>query len=561
MDSRKRSGIRKVWNMKQYVKYHQVREYQTLTECFGEIGQLYSTDTAFTFYERDGKERTISYPDFVNDVYALAHSFCERKMNGKHIAIAGQNSYEWVLVFCAAGLVGCTVIPIDIENSEKEMVRMACHADALYVATDQAFSQAFSVLKIPCIIMNQKTTAAGWSIQYLLEEGRKKKNSKELGLPVADPEDVLAIVYTSGTTNTSKPVVLTQYNIMFNACHTQSLIKAKKKLFDPLPLYHTYSLVCGVLNSITQGNTICLNGNLKTFFRDLKAFQPEVLICVPMILENLLKELHRIQEREGVRAKARKAVERYKRTIIWKWRRRIFEDSKIDQIVGNDLKMITCGGAQMNEKIAEEFQVYGIQVFQGYGITECSPLISSNQNEDNVLESVGRPIPQTRIRFDDGEILVKGPSVFKEYYKNMLLTEECFDHGWYRTGDIGYMDRKGHLYICGRKKNLIVFNSGKKVVPEELEGYIQKIPFVKEVMVYGAVVGEAGDDVMLSAMVCVDEEYMDARDNYQVLDLLQDEINKLNMTLPDYKRILSVKLSETEFKKTAIKKIKRKEAE
>ena len=148
-----------------------------------------------------------------------------------------------------------------------------------------------------------------------------------------------------------------------------------------------------------------------------------------------------------------------------------------------------------------------------------------------------------------------------DFVTDWMLTEECFDHGWYRTGDIGYMDRKGHLYICGRKKNLIVFNSGKKVVPEELEGYIQKIPFVKEVMVYGAVVGEAGDDVMLSAMVCVDEEYMDARDNYQVLDLLQDEINKLNMTLPDYKRILSVKLSETEFKKTAIKKIKRKEAE
>ena len=123
--------------MKQYVKYHQVREYQTLTECFGEIGQLYSTDTAFTFYERDGKERTISYPDFVNDVYALAHSFCERKMNGKHIAIAGQNSYEWVLVFCAAGLVGCTVIPIDIENSEKEMVRKFFHPRD-FILTDSA---------------------------------------------------------------------------------------------------------------------------------------------------------------------------------------------------------------------------------------------------------------------------------------------------------------------------------------------------------------------------------------------------------------------------------------
>lgn len=544
--------------MKQYVKYHQVREYQTLSECFAQIGKLYSDDTAFTFYGRDGEERNISYLEFADDVYALAHSFCERKMTGKHIAIAGQNSYEWILVFCAAGLIGSTVIPIDIENSEEEMVRMASHADALYVAADEMFSQAFSELKVPCIIMDQKATN-GWNIRHMMEDGRKKRDNRDL--PLTRPEDVLAIVYTSGTTNISKPVVLTQYNIMFNACHTQSLIKAKKKLFNPLPLYHTYSLVCGVLNSVTQGNTICLNENLKTFSRDLKAFQPEVIIGVPMILENLLKELHRVQEKEGVRGKARKAVEKHRRKHVWKGFCKTFEDSKIERIVGNNLKMITCGGAQMNEKIAEEFQAYGIEVFQGYGITECSPLISSNQNEDNVFESVGRLIPQTQIRFDDGEILIKGPSVFKEYYKNMLMTEESFDHGWYRTGDIGYMDRRGHLYICGRKKNLIVFNSGKKVVPEELEGYIQKIPFVKEVMVYGAVVGEAGDDVMLSAMICVEEDHMDIRDNYQVLELLQDEIHKLNMTLPDYKRIQSVKLSETEFKKTAIKKIKRKEAE
>ena len=253
------------------------------------------------------------------------------------------------------------------------------------------------------------------------------------------------------------------------------------------------------------------------------------------------------------------AVEKYTRRKRMHLPCSPYHEQALEQLVGPNLKFIPCGGAQLSVKVAEELQAYGVGVYQGYGITECSPLIGSNMNKKNNPASVGFPIPQTQIRLDDGEILVKGPSVFKEYYKNTLLTEESFTDGWFHTGDIGYKDRKGYLHICGRKKNLIVFSNGKKVVPEELEGYIQEIPLVKEVMVYGASAGTAIDDVTLSALICIDEERADTNDTFQLLEQVQEEITKLNNRLPDYKRIQSVKLTESEFKKTSIQKKKRRE--
>lgn len=211
----------------------------------------------------------------------------------------------------------------------------------------------------------------------------------------------------------------------------------------------------------------------------------------------------------------------------------------------------------MNEKIAEEFFAYGIDLLQGYGITECSPLISNSIRGQNRINSVGQLLPGIEMKIADGEILVKGPNVFKEYYKNPVVTEESFTDGWFHTGDIGYLDRKGFLYICGRKKNLIVFNNGKKVVPEELEAYIHQIPLVKEVMVYGASTGNALDEVKLSALICVDTDQTEETDNYKILETIQEEIQELNMRLPIYKRIQSVKLSESEFQKTSMQKIQR----
>ncbi len=234
-----------------------------------------------------------------------------------------------------------------------------------------------------------------------------------------------------------------------------------------------------------------------------------------------------------------------------------FIHQAVTRVLGESVFLIICGGAQQNERLAQEFGCYGIKVLQGYGVTECGPLVSVNRNRRHRENSVGVLLPGTSVKIQDGEILVKGPSVFKGYYKSDEETKKAFSDGWFCTGDLGYMDKKGFLYITGRKKNLVVFSNGKKVMPEELEELICEIPLVREVMVYGASNGQTADDVKLSAVIYADPQKTRDMSSYEVLERIQEEIYELNKKLPFHKRIQLIRMTEAEFKKTSIHKIRR----
>jgi long-chain acyl-CoA synthetase len=540
--------------MEQKNIYKHIKLYPTLPECLEEVKELYGDSPAITVFDRAGLRRDVNYREFVKDVQGAAYVMFQKKMAGKHIGIAGENSYEWIVAFCASGCIGSVGVPIDIEQPEEELITLVEFADISYVMVQKEFLPAFAEWREGNVI------SMDTELKEMIEQGREEMEEKGMqgfdfcGSP--QPDTPLAIVYTSGTTSVSKAVVLSHYNMMYNACCCQALVELEGRMFNPLPLYHVYSLGCGVLNTITHGQNLCVNGNLKTLLRDLKLYSPDTVMAVPLVLENMLKEVHRIQEKKGIRRQTEQAVERYRKSILLK--KPVLENG-MKEILGSRLKTICCGGAYLNERVAEEFTAYGLDVLQGYGLTECSPLISSSIRGQKKLNSVGCLIPGIEVKVSGGELLVRGPSVFKEYYKNPGATDESFTKGWFHTGDIGYMDRKGFLYICGRKKNLIVFNNGKKVVPEELEAYIQEIPLVKEVMVYGASTGSAMDEVKLSALVCVDSEKTEETDKYRILESIQEDIEALNSRLPVYKRIQSVKLSESEFKKTSMQKVRRRE--
>lgn len=538
--------------MEQKTLYRDVKVYETLPECLLEVKDLYTEKKAITMFGRDREELSVTYGEFAKDVQGAAYMMAQRKMAGKHIGIVGENSYEWIVAFCAAGCIGSVGVPIDVEQPENEIVNLADFADASFVIAQKEFLPAFDGWKNGFAIPMES------DFVQMIREGRAAVSAAGIrdfsfGKKV-EKETPLAIVYTSGTTSVSKAVVLSHYNMMYDACCCQASVKLEDRMFNPLPLYHTYSLGCGILNILAHGQNICINGNLKTLFRDIKLYSPEIIMAVPLVLENLLKEIHRVQEKLGIREQTEQAVERFRKSVFLK---KPVLVNGMKEIMGDSLKTICCGGAHLNEKIAEEYTAYGIDLLQGYGITECSPLISNSIRGQNRINSVGLLLPGIEMKIADGEILVKGPCVFKEYYKNPGITEESFTDGWFHTGDIGYLDRKGFLFICGRKKNLIVFNNGKKVVPEELEAYIHQIPLVKEVMVYGESTGNAPDEVRLSALICVDMSKTDETDNYKILENIQEEITRLNSRLPVYKRIQSVKLSESEFQKTSMQKIQR----
>lgn len=538
--------------MEQKNIYRDVTIYNTLPECLLAVKEIYAENKAITTFRRDATECSVTYREFVKDVQGAAYMMEQRKMSGRHIALVGENSYEWITAFCAIGCIGSIAVPIDVEQPEEELVNLAEFADAAFVIAQKEF--------LPAFVSWQKENVIRMETDFteMIKEGRHTVEAEGIegfsfGKKV-EQDTPLAIVYTSGTTSVSKAVVLSHYNMMYDACCCQASVKLEDRMFDPLPLYHTYSLGCGVLNILAHGQNICINGNLKTLFRDIKLYSPSIMMAVPLVLENLLKEIHRVQEKMGIREQTEQAVEKYRKGLFMKKPVLI---NGVSEILGGNLKTICCGGAHLNEKVAEEYFAYGIELLQGYGITECSPLISNSLRGQNRINSVGRLLPGIEMKIVDGEILVKGPCVFQEYYKNPVVTEESFTDGWFHTGDIGYLDRKGYLYICGRKKNLIVFNNGKKVVPEELEAYILEIPLVREVMVYGASAGDAPDEVKLSALICVDMDQTEETDNYKILESIQEEIHKLNSRLPVYKRIQSVKLTEAEFKKTSMQKIQR----
>jgi len=285
--------------------------------------------------------------------------------------------------------------------------------------------------------------------------------------------------------------------------------------------------------------------------------QPHTVLTVPLVLETIHNRLWATAEETG-KADGLRTLLKLKKFMFQLGFRKSGKtlDALRKKILG-DVRLIICGGAHMNPEISEEFSYLGISVIQGYGITECAPLVSVNRNLANKWNSVGLVSAHTEVKIVDGEILVRGKNIMQGYYKQPELTEEAMVDGWFCTGDIGEIDRDGFLYITGRKKNLIVLKNGKKISPEKLEEKLKTVPLVQDVMVYGAVTGSSTDDVQVAASVYPDKDKAAGMTTYEILEHLQAEFNKINNTLPFYQQIQMITIREQEFSKTSLKKIKR----
>ena len=537
-----------------------VNTYETVGEFLQKAEARFGDRPAVTVYDGEGKEHCHTYRTLIRDVKALALMLLDMGIAGKHLAIVGENSYEWLVLFLACCSIGGVAMPVDVEQQDEKILHCITYGDACMTAVSREYEFLFHG-SCGCPVIYLWDHYDERSFSSLLSRGYKVLKSREAELDrVMDNvrgEETAAIIYTSGTISAPKPVMLSHGNIMYNACHAQALVEAGTKAYTCLPLYHAYSLVCGALNVLTQGQHLGLNGSVKNWMRDLRLFCPEMILLVPMMMESLIRSIRLEQNRDGTREEAKKALQRYQSRKKYHLSSSPFLHQAVTRVLGDSVFLIICGGAQQNERLAQEFGCYGIKVLQGYGVTECGPLDSVNRNRRHRENSVGVLLPGTSVKIQDGEILVKGPSVFKGYYKSDEETKKAFSDGWFCTGDLGYMDKKGFLYITGRKKNLVVFSNGKKVMPEELEELICEIPLVREVMVYGASNGQTADDVKLSAVIYADPQKTRDMTSYEVLERIQEEIYELNKKLPFHKRIQLIRMTEAEFKKTSIHKIRR----
>ena len=515
--------------------------------------------------KKNKKIVSYTYEQLRNDVYALGTKLIDMGLKDKHIAIVGENSYNWIVSYLAIITGVGVAVPLDKELDSEQISKLLEKGDASAVL----FSKGF-LSSIDEIIENSKLEFAAClndtdkytDVQTLINEGRQLINegSTVYEDSIVNVNELNVIMFTSGTTGFNKGVMISQNNLLVNIEQSCKAFGIYHKTVAVLPFHHIYENVCGMIAPITVGMTLFINDSLKYLSKDLKLAQPELEIMVPLFLETMEKSIRAELKRMNLEKTFENSIKFS--NFLLKFgidlRRLLFR--KVHANFGGKLKAIVCGGAALKPELITFFGDIGITIHNGYGITECTPLISVNLNKKGDHFSVGKIFSSCEVKIDNkneegiGEILVKGPNVMIGYYKDDESNEKSFTNGWFRTGDYGSIDADKNLVICGRKKNLIVLSNGKNVHPEELEGYIyEMMPYVKESLVY-IDKNKKGSEV-ISTYVYLDQDFSSGKSLEELESILKEDLKKVNKKLPSFKKIQHIYIKEEEFEKNSSKKI------
>lgn len=540
-------------------KMYDIPYFDTFYDYVRYLADTHGDKTGICAYTRKGELISHTYREMGDDVMAIAKVLRSVKLEGAHIAIVGENSYEWLVSFLAINVAGAVAVTIDTEQPDDAIVTMLRRADVTAAFVSDTFFDLCEPLKNSGEL---KYIASLVPAERFPDFELMRNRGSSIHMVLGDnlrPEMNSSIVFTSGTTSASKPVLLSQHNILVNATESVMIARGTQDLFSPLPLHHTYGLNSTVMGNMINGIRITICGDLKTMMRDMKLSQAPTIAAVPLMVETMYKALMRGVSEAGME----KSVARLMSINRFLWKFNLsFMRGKLLSIkekggLGH-LNQCVVGGAHISRELSIDLDILGIRVLQGYGITEASPLISVNSMESCEMGSVGHVVPSCELKFVDDEILVRGPNIMQGYYKDPELTKEALDEeGFFKTGDLGYLDKDGFLYITGRKKNLIVCKNGNKISPEMLEALIAPLPLVKEVLVSGTTGGGSTDDVKVAASICPDPSATHGMSSYEILERLQADIDAINKTLPPYQQIQLINIRDTEFEKTSSKKIKR----
>lgn len=535
-----------------------------VVELIDRAEKLFGDKTLFQIRNRESFDK-ITYNEFIKDVRALATYFHKNNYSYKHIGVIGENSYEYAVTYYATIYCGSVIVPIDKDLTPNEISSLITMSDISYLVYSSAYDESIeSIIAEHQDVIFTKITkkAKEGTLLDLIAKG--KAIVAEEGVFKANPDykSMCEIVLTSGTTGVSKGVMLSHENLLTNIESCYEIIPFKVTTLSLLPMHHTFESTLGVMLTIYQGTTVSINNSVKYISQNMKLFRPTDLLVVPLITETLYNNIWKSIRESGKEktVKTMLSISRFLLKIGIDMRKVFFK--KILDAFGGRLQSLFCGGALLDKDVAIGLYEFGINVYIGYGITECSPIISGNISlRPSKYGSCGQTLSCCEIKIVDknengeGEILVKGPNVMLGYYKNPEATAEVMEDGWYKTGDIGKYDKDGFLYITGRKKNVIVLKNGKNIYPEELEGYLSKIKYVQECLVTAK--NEGLEQTAIQAELFLDQELIESERIEDAEAFVSKEIEKLNDTLAYYKRITNVSYRDTEFNKTTSRKIKR----
>lgn len=569
------------------VRRDEPKEIKSLRDLVETSAELYG-DKILYIYKRGEARYSFSYNDYRRDLYRLGEGMSRIGLMGRTVAVIGESCPEYMTAYIAAVSGGGVIVPLDRDLGHAEIARFADLSGAEAVFYTEQFNDVLPSLAeqmpqvryfIPIAPAEGSDTTDGSSsagdaviLPYseLLALGDKAMEEGDRSFLdydcTADMSQMSALLFTSGTTGTSKGVMLSHANLVasVNAASRGTIFGPDNTFADLLPMHHSYEITCGHLGAANLGGTVYINDSLKNTLRSITTFKPDSLIVVPLYVETMHKRIWAEIARKGMTRRVRalmKASSAMHRAGI-DIRRKLFK--QILDGLGGNLRYIICGGAPLSPELVRDFDAFGIEICEGYGITECSPLIAVNRHGKVRLRSVGQPVDNCEVRIADpsadgtGEIEARGRNVMLGYFGNEEATAEVFtEDGWFRTGDVGCMDADGYIYITGRKKNIIILSNGKNIFPEEIEEHLYTSPLIGECVVIGRK-NSAGDTRITAVIYPSDEAVeLEGKSEEEKLALIRDAVNTINRSLPVYKQVRDVELRSEEFEKTTTRKIKR----
>lgn len=551
-------------------------EITDLKDMLNKTRSLYGEKTAYKIRIEDGKYQVYTHNEVRDMVNYLGTALMSLGLKGKRIAVIGENRYEWELAYlsitCGTGIV----VPLDKSLPANELESLIERSDIEAIFFSESYSKTIEKVKFSeknklkhLISMDLDVHTDGiYSQKELIKSGKKllEEGNTEFIDAFINPEEMSIMLFTSGTTSKAKVVSLSHKNICSNLMDLASIldVTSDDTLLSVLPLHHVFECTVGFLFSLYKGAQTVFCDGIRHIVDNLNEYRVTVMACVPGVYERIFNMIRKKIEKQGKLQQILENEEKYKNASM-KDRKEVFKE--IHDMLGSKVKLFISGAAALDSKIEEKYRLLGINLVQGYGLTETSPVVAIGTNKYYKIGSIGKSVPSVDAKIVDkndegiGELVVKGPSIMLGYYKNDEANKESLKDGWFYTGDLAKIDEDGYIYICGRKKSVIVLKNGKNIFPEEMENLVNKIEGVNESFVFGKQLSEDKENIKINVKIVFDRERV--KDVYKVetdeeiYQAILSKVKEINQTMPKYKAIRGMILTEVPLIKTTTNKIKR----
>lgn len=554
--------------------------YETMQECFKDVTEKFKDNVLIAEkFDHKGKYEEITYGMFKDDVLSFGTGLLEYLgLRGKRVVIVSETTYDWYVSYMTLLCSGIIAVPMDKELPSNEFENLVKRSRASAIIYSKRKKELVDSIR-------DKVDTVDYYIEMYADNELKGKdvgfnNIKSIGKKLyengnnsvlntkIDKDEFKVLIFTSGTTSAAKGVMVCNRNLTENlyACQCYVYLKSSDRLFSVLPLHHTYESTIGFLYPFSQGASVAVCEGLKYIVPNLKEAKPTAMLAVPLLIESLYKKITQNIKKSGKETLVNSMIHvtNALKMVGIDIKKKVF--AEIHENLGGNLRIIVSAAAPIDKKIGKWVEDIGITFLQGYGLTETAPIAALTPEADTRVGSVGKPVVCAEVKIEnpneegEGEVWIKSSTLMLGYYENEEATNEAVKDGWFNSGDIGYQDKDGFIYITGRSKNVIVTANGKNIYPEEIELILQKdIPYISECMVYGK--GEK-DDLTVSLKVIPNYEYIkeNVKDNMtddEIYNLIWDEVKKVNKGLTSYKAIKYLEIKKDEFEKTTTMKIKR----